>query len=111
MARVRPAFPNFPCCFTGWDNTARRGRHAIVMVDSDPECSAASSELMSNSVMHKEREERVVFINAWNEWAEGMYLEPDAKFGHELLKCSRPSPQRNGDGGNVIGSARLREYV
>ena len=43
MARVRPSFPHFPCCFTGWDNTARRGRHAIVMVDSTPRYFAASS--------------------------------------------------------------------
>ena len=37
MARLRPKFPHFPCCFVGWDNTARRGRHAIVMVGSTPE--------------------------------------------------------------------------
>jgi hypothetical protein len=87
MARVRPPFPNFPCCFTGWDNTARRGAGAIVMIDSDPEIFRSQLELLSRSVMHKEREERVVFINAWNEWAEGMYLEPDAKFGHEYLNA------------------------
>jgi SAM-dependent methyltransferase len=85
MARVRPAFPHFPCCFTGWDNTARRGRHAIVMVDSDPEVFRSQLSLMTTGVLDKEREDRVVFINAWNEWAEGMYLEPDEKFGHAYL--------------------------
>jgi hypothetical protein len=85
MARLRPTFPHFPCCFVGWDNTARRGRHAIVMVDSTPELFQGQLALMVNSVLHKPREERVVFINAWNEWAEGMYLEPDMKFGHQYL--------------------------
>ena len=108
MARVRPAFPHFPCCFTGWDNTARRGRHAIVMVDSGPDVFRSQLSLMANSVLHKDREERVVFINAWNEWAEGMYLEPDAKFGHGYLKAV----------GEVLNEARdrcrparVREYV
>jgi lipopolysaccharide biosynthesis protein len=89
MARARPAFPHFPCCFTGWDNTARRGRHAIVMVDSGPEVFRSQLSLMTRSVLNKDRDERVVFINAWNEWAEGMYLEPDAKFGHAYLKAVR----------------------
>ncbi len=86
MAHVRPEFPHFPCCFTSWDNTPRRGRHAIVMVDSTPELFRGQLALMAKSVLHKDREERVVFINAWNEWAEGMYLEPDMKYGHAYLE-------------------------
>src|SRR5262249_20184367 len=59
MARFRPAFPHFPCCFTDWDNTARRGRHAIVMVDSTPELFREQLALMTRGVLHKDREERV----------------------------------------------------
>ena len=60
MAQVRPPFPHFPCCFTGWDNTARRGRDAIVMIDSGPEIFRSQLELMSRSVLHKERRTRGV---------------------------------------------------
>jgi len=87
MAAVRPAFPHFPSCFVGWDNTARRGRDAIVMVDSSPELFRSQLSLMANGVLRKQPEERVVFINAWNEWAEGMYLEPDARSGHGYLRA------------------------
>jgi hypothetical protein len=86
MARVRPSFPHFPCCFVGWDNTARRGDKAIVMVDSSPELFRNQLALLVDGVAEKHPEERVVFINAWNEWAEGMYLEPDQKFGDALLQ-------------------------
>jgi hypothetical protein len=98
MARVRPTFPHFPCCIAGWDNTPRRGRHAIVMVDPQPEVFRTQLSLVTNSVLHKDPEERIVFINAWNEWAEGMYLEPDAQFGHAFLNAVS----------DVLKEARLR---
>lgn len=87
MAEVRPPFPHFPCCFVGWDNTARRGRNAIVMVDSTPELFRGQLAMMARSVRDKHPDERVVFINAWNEWAEGMYLEPDLTWGHAYLQA------------------------
>jgi SAM-dependent methyltransferase len=87
MARGRPSFPHFPCSYAGWDNTARRGLHAIVMIDSGPGVFRSQLLQTARSVLHKAHEERFVFINAWNEWAEGMYLEPDAKFGHAYLEA------------------------
>lgn len=57
----------------------------MVMRGSTPELFARQFSLVVNAVSHKPPQERVVFINAWNEWAEGMYLEPDTKFGHGYL--------------------------
>lgn len=87
MARVRPEFPHFPCCFVGWDNTPRRGRDAIVMVNSSPELFREQVQIMVDRVAAMHPHERVVFVNAWNEWAEGMYLEPDVHFGHRYLEA------------------------
>ena len=57
------------------------------MVDSSPELFRRQLASWPTSVLRKDREERVVFINAWNEWAEGMYLEPDTQFGHGYLEA------------------------
>jgi lipopolysaccharide biosynthesis protein len=85
MAKVRPSFPHFPCCFVGWDNTARRGAKAIIMTGSSAALFRGQLQLMVDRISGHHPEERVVFVNAWNEWAEGMYLEPDERFGHEYL--------------------------
>ena len=55
------------------------------MVDSTPELFRGQLLMMASNVMHKHPQERIVFINAWNEWAEGMYLEPDTRWGHAYL--------------------------
>lgn len=82
-------YPFHPCIFVGWDNTPRRGKNAIVFLDSTPELFADGLEEMVASVERKSFEQRLVFINAWNEWAEGNYLEPDQKRGRAYLEAVR----------------------
>jgi hypothetical protein len=73
-----------------WDNTSRRGLAAHVFHNATPEV----FEAWLCHVVAKTRREhppghRYVFINAWNEWAECAYLEPDRRNGHNYLKAVR----------------------
>lgn len=79
----------FSCVFPSWDNTARTGDRATLVLDSSPD----NYEYWLAQTIEKTRknfpnEERFVFINAWNEWAEGCHLEPDRKHGHGYLKAT-----------------------
>jgi lipopolysaccharide biosynthesis protein len=80
-------FPQHPCVFVGWDNTPRRGRDAIIILNSSPELFRERLQPAFDKVSHLPLDERLVFVNAWNEWAEGNYLEPDATHGHGFLKA------------------------
>ena len=72
-----------------WDNTARRGSHAVIWANSSPE---SYYEWLSATVERVQKkagsDERLIFINAWNEWAEGCHLEPDEKYGHAWLNAT-----------------------
>jgi hypothetical protein len=89
MEQVRPSYPNFPAFHVGWDNTPRRGQEAIIVVNSTPERIAAGLSRLLAKVVSKPFEQRIVFLNAWNEWAEGMHLEPDQHHGLSLLEAIR----------------------
>ena len=81
-----------------WDNTARRGSHAVIWANSSPESYYEWLSATVEQVQKKEEsDERLIFINAWNEWAEGCHLEPDEKYGHAWLNATvlalRPPPR------------------
>jgi GT2 family glycosyltransferase len=72
-----------------WDNTARRGPHAVIWANSSPESYYEWLSATVEQVEKKEEsDERLIFINAWNEWAEGCHLEPDEKYGHAWLNAT-----------------------
>lgn len=74
-----------------WDNTARKKERGTVFAHSSPklfECWLinAFEETIQRS---GDIDQRLVFINAWNEWAEGAHLEPDRRHGYAWLQAVR----------------------
>jgi lipopolysaccharide biosynthesis protein len=89
LAKPAPSYLSFPCVTPSWDNSARRPTDATIYVGSTPE---AYGQWLKTTV-EKSRVARphdpVVFINAWNEWAEGNHLEPCIKWGRAYLEATR----------------------
>ena len=83
----RHAYPAYECIFVGWDNTPRRGENGIVFINSTPQKFAEGLEELVSAVEDRPFDDRLVFINAWNEWAEGNHLEPDLRHGRAYLEA------------------------
>ncbi len=87
MNAVERNFPVYPSVFVSWDNTPRRNENGIVFINSSPSAFEDALRETIKSVRSRPIEEQVVFINAWNEWAEGNHLEPDQRYGLEYLEA------------------------
>jgi len=85
----RPLPPRtYPGAFVDWDNSPRRGlERSIIMRNFD----AAAFDAGVRAQLRKAQQAgaEFVFVNAWNEWAEGAYLEPDEARGTALLESVR----------------------
>src|SRR5262249_55062854 len=82
-------FPVVPAVMPGWDNTPRCGSAGACYHGSTPAHYAAWLAEAANFAKQKPvGGSSHVFINAWNEWAEGAHLEPDQKFGHAYLRAT-----------------------
>ena len=85
----RPPYPLFQTVFPSWDNQARRPGEGVAFVWSSPkEYGRWLRHAARWTIESKPPSERFVFINAWNEWAEGAHLEPDRRFGHGYLAAT-----------------------
>lgn len=69
-----------------WDNTARYGSEAYLLQGSTPQ---RFQQWIESTIAYTQAtlpsDRRFVLVNAWNEWAEGAHLEPDARYGYSYL--------------------------
>ena len=101
LAKPAPPFRQFRCATPGFDNSPRRRRDAVVFHGSTPTKYRAwlrkTIEATKRSCLEVE-DDAIVFINAWNEWGEGNYLEPDLKWGHGYLEATYAAMGSDGIG-------------
>lgn len=93
---TRPGYKLFRSVFPSWDNTARRKNKSTVFLNSSP---SLYQRWLENAIRDTIRsqpnpDERLVFVNAWNEWAEGAHLEPDTRYGYAYLQSTRDAITR-----------------
>lgn len=83
-----PGYKRFPCVAPSWDNSARRKSDATIIKGSSPELYKKWLKSVIESSDPSIPENNFIFINAWNEWAEGCHLEPDVRHGNGYLKAT-----------------------
>ena len=83
-----PDFPLIRATTPYWDNEARRPGRGMMMVGSTPEKFGAwLKQTIKFARQNPVEGEAIVAVNAWNEWAEGAYLEPDIHYGAAYLNA------------------------
>lgn len=86
LAKPAPTYPRWPCVTPSWDNTARRERQATIIQGATPKGYERWVRQVAERAEHDE-EPGLLFVNAWNEWSEGCYLEPSDQVGRAYLEA------------------------
>jgi lipopolysaccharide biosynthesis protein len=82
-----PNYRRFSCVCPQWDNSARRKKDAVILHNSTPELYGRWLEAAVKKSLAADHP--LIFINAWNEWAEGNHLEPCRQCGLGYLEATR----------------------
>jgi Glycosyltransferase WbsX len=90
LAKPRPPYRRFPGVTPMWDNSPRRPLDGgWVFTGSTPQLYARWLEEVVRRTVADDGAGSLVFVNAWNEWAEGNHLEPCERWGHGYLEATR----------------------
>jgi len=89
--QIKLGFKNniYPGITPMWDNSARRKEHPFILHNSTPEKYKEWLMHIKNNYPWNNVPENYLFINAWNEWAEGNHLEPCQKWGTQYLEATK----------------------
>jgi lipopolysaccharide biosynthesis protein len=77
----------FPGAYVDWDNAARYKKRATIYREASPQKFGEWLNILLSTMPQRNLPENFIFLNAWNEWAEGAYLEPDERYGYEYLEA------------------------
>jgi lipopolysaccharide biosynthesis protein len=89
-----PGYPIYRCINPGWDNTARKKTNATIFVNSSPRNFEEWAINALADTAFAQGSNGLLFVNAWNEWAEGAHLEPDQRYGYGYLEALRMARTR-----------------
>jgi len=86
----------YKCPAAGWDNSARKAyTNATVFHMTPNDFKKWLSDDIKWTKEHNSEDEQIVFIDSWNEWAEGAHLEPDQKYGYAYLQAVKDALEEN----------------
>ena len=77
----------YPQLLAGWDRSPRSGKKAIIYTNSNPKDFKYAAQRAIACVKEKKEEHRIIFLNSWNEWGEGAYMEPDMRYGKGFIEA------------------------
>jgi lipopolysaccharide biosynthesis protein len=89
------SYKRYPCLTPGFDNSPRRVQGgATILTNSSPQRYERWLREVIDRFQPYSSQENLVFVNAWNEWAEGNHLEPSQRWGNRYLEAHRSAVDR-----------------
>ncbi|MCQ3035234.1 MAG: glycoside hydrolase family 99-like domain-containing protein [Bacilli bacterium] len=96
LTKQYKGLPYYPNISVGWDASARANQtdnfvnvgypFGGVVINNTPEVFKSACEMVKEEILKSDLKTKMITINAWNEWTEGSYLEPDTKYGYKKLE-------------------------